>query len=539
VNSAGIITTIAGDGYFGFSGDGGAAISAMLSYPGGVAVDAAGNVYVADTYNMRIRKVTAAGAIATLVGGAVNDGGLGVFGLLNAPAGVARDSAGNTYIADTNNNRVRRVDASGIITTVAGTGVTGFSGDGGAATSAQLITPQAVTLDAAGNLYVADSGNLRIRKVDASGNISTVAGNGEPGYSGDGGPATAAQLVPAYGLAADSSGNLYVADSSNSVIRKIDSSGIITTVAGNGTAGFSGDGGAATGAEVQNPYSVAVDATGNLYIADTSNQRIRKVDSSGIITTIAGTGACCDSGDGGAATSAQLDYPVGVAVDAAGNLYITGNGDGRVRIVNAAGIITTIAGSGNIGYSGDGGLASAAAMRNPLGLAADASGVVAVADQGNNAVRLLVPEGTRPVLGVRSVHSSGFTGGQTGALYTVTVSNADGAGPTHGMVTVTETLPGALTLVSMAGAGWTCAAPAQPTCTRSDALNPGSSYPAITVTVNVSAISPGQLSTQVSVSGGGGSAIGTEDFTIVTHSSAAGVSASSSSPHQTVGIRSD
>ena len=538
VNSAGIITTIAGNGYFGFSGDGGPAIGAMFSYPGGVAVDGAGNLYVADAHNARIRKVNAAGAIATLVGGAVNDGGLGVFGLLNAPAGVARDNAGNTYIADTDNNRVRKVDANGIITTIAGTGVTGFSGDGGAAIGAQLSTPQAVTLDGSGNLYIADIGNSRIRKVDTSGNITTIAGNGGPGHTGDGGPATEAQIGTAYGLAVDSSGNLYAPDSSNNIVRKIDSSGIITTVAGNGTAGFAGDGGAATGAELQNPYSVAVDASRNLYIADTSNQRIRKVDPSGIITTVAGIGTCCDSGDGGAAASAQLDYPAGVAVDGAGNLYITGNGDGRVRIVNTAGIITTIAGSGNLGYSGDGGLATAAAMRNPLGLAADAGGTVVVADQGNNAVRLLVPEGTRPVLGVRA-QSSAFTQGQAGAVYTVTVSNAEGAGPTQGTVTVTEALPSALTLVSMAGAGWTCAAPAQPACTRSDALNPGSSYPAITVTVHVSANSPGQLSAQVAVSGGGGSAVGAGDFTIVTPTPAAGVSSPSSSPDQPDGMRSD
>ncbi len=515
VSASGTITTIAGDGIYGFAGDGAVAANAKLAYPEGLAVDSSGNLYIADSGNARIRQVNTSGAIATFVGGAINDGGVSSFGLLNQPSGIVRDATGNTYIADTNNNRVRKVAANGIITTVAGTGTPGSIGDGSAAASAQLNAPQGLALDSSGNLYIADTNNQRVRMVDGSGNITTVAGNGNCCAStGDGGPPTSAGIGTPYGVAVDSSGNLYITDIANNVVRMV-SSGAISTVAGNGTYGYSGDGGAATAAEMRNPWSVAVDSTGNLYIADRYNYRIRVVSAAGTITTVAGNGNCCYAGDGGQASRALLYLPSGVALDASGNLYIADTYNGRIRRVDASGNITTVAGNGGYAYSGDGSLATAAAFRYPSGIAVDALGNVVVSDSNNNAVRLLTPLETQPVLAIQSAHSVAFTQGQTGATYTVTVSNTSGAGPTNGAVTVTEILPTGLGLVRMAGDGWTCSASAA-TCTRSDALGGGSSYPAIAVTVNVSSAAPGQLTNQAIVSGGGGNTAAAEDLTMVT-----------------------
>jgi uncharacterized repeat protein (TIGR01451 family) len=516
VSASGTISTVAGNGSYGYSGDGAAAGSAAFRYPEGVAVDGSGNLYIADSGNARIRQVSTAGAVATLVGGGIGDGGLGVFGLLNQPSGVARDNAGNTYVADTNNDRVRKVATNGTIATVAGTGAAGFAGDGGAAASAQLNAPQGLALDASGNLYIADTNNYRVRKVDGSGNITTVAGNGKCcGRTGDGGAATNAEIGAPYGLALDASGNLFISDIDNNVVREVTASGTITTVAGNGTYGYSGDGGAATSAAMRDPWGLAVDAAGNLYIADRYNLRIRMVSTSGTITTVAGNGNCCYSGDGGPATRAELYDPAGVAVDAAGDLYIADTYNERVRMVSPGGTITTVAGSGSYGYVGDGGPATGATFRYPYSVAVDATGNVAVVDQYNNAVRLLTPAGTQPVLTIQSAHTSAFTPGQTGATYALTVSNGSGAAPTNGVVTVTEILPTGLALVSMAGSGWTCSAPTAPTCTRSDVLAGASSYPAITVTVNVSATAPSQLTNQASVSGGGGGAAAAVDLTVI------------------------
>jgi subtilase family serine protease/sugar lactone lactonase YvrE len=516
---SGTITTVAGNGVYGYSGDGSAATRAEFRYPEGVAVDAAGNLYIADSGNARIREVNSAGSAATLVGGAIGDGGLGVFGVLDQPSGVVRDNAGNTYIADTNNNRVRMVAANGTIATVAGTGTSGSTGDGNAATSAQLNAPQGLAMDASGNLYIADTGNYLVRMVDTSGTITTVAGNGKCcGHTGDAGLATNAEIAAPYGLAVDASGNLYISDVDNNLVRKVDTSGNITTVAGNGTYGYSGDGGPATSAAMRDPWGLAVDASGNLYIADRYNLRIRMVSISGTITTVAGNGNCCYSGDGGAATKAELYYPTGVAVDASGNLYIADIYNERVRQV-ANGTISTLAGNGSYGYSGDGGSAIGASFRYPYAISVDAAGNVAVVDQNNNAVRLLTPVGSQPVLTIQSKHTGAFTPGQTGAAYSVTVSNGGGAGPTTGTVTVTEILPAGLTLTAMAGPGWKCST-ATAVCARSDALSGASSFPAITVTVNVSATAPGQLTNQASVSGGGSNAAGAQDLTVIAASNA-------------------
>ena len=317
-DAAGVISTVAGSGTFGFGGDGGPAVAARLGFPYGVALDGSGNLYIADEANRHIRKVDPAGVISTAA-------------QLDFPRGVAVDGAGNLYIADLSNHRIRKVDAAGVISTVAGDGTFGFGGDGGAATDAQLKLPYGVALDGAGNLYIADSGNDRIRKVDAAGVITTVAGDGTEGYGGDGGPAVAAQLDFPTGVALDDASNLYIADWVNDRIRKVDAAGVISTVAGDGTEGFGGDNGAATVAQLNSPYDVALDAAGNLYIADSSNHRIRKVDSAGVITTVAGDGTEGYGGDGGPAVAAQLDFPTGVALDDAGNLYIADYDNHRIR----------------------------------------------------------------------------------------------------------------------------------------------------------------------------------------------------------------
>ncbi|MHC1685848.1 MAG: DUF4073 domain-containing protein [Clostridiaceae bacterium] len=348
----GHISTVAGSGTQGYSGDGGAATSAQIATPTGVAVDSSGNIYIADRLNNRIRKVDTSGNISTVAGSATGgysgDGGAATSAQLYSPYGVAVDSSGNIYIADTLNNRIRKVDAtSGNISTVAGGGAE--IGDGGPATSAQLYQPHGVAVDSSGNIYIADRLNYCIRKVDTSGNISTVAGIiTEPGYSGDGGAATSAKLNNPIGVAVDSSGNIYIADTYNNRIRKVDTSGNISTVAGEGTRSYSGDGGAATSAKLNRPNGVVVDSSGNIYIADTDNNRIRKVDTSGSISTVAGTGTQGYSGDGGAATSAQLKWPFGIALDSIGNILFADNGNHRIREVAAVFSVTYY---GN-GYTG-------------------------------------------------------------------------------------------------------------------------------------------------------------------------------------------
>src|SRR5437016_6428649 len=335
--ASGIITTIAGNGLPGHSGDGGPATSAALEEPSGVALDSQGNLFISDSNNRRIRRVDANTQIITTV----------ASGLTN-PSRIALDSAGSLFIADSYAQQVYRVDAAtGITTTVAGNGFRdgccsgGFSGDGGPATSAELNVPNDVVVDNTGNLYIADYSNGRIRRVDAATQvITTVAGNGTVAFSGDGGPATSAALFGPAGIAVDGAGNLFIADTFNFRIRRVDAATqVITTVAGNGAYSFSGDGGPAAASQLSNPQSVAVDSAGNVFIADMSNNRIRRVDvATHVITTVAGGGT---GGDGGPAISAALSTPESVAIDSAGNLYV-GSGF-RVRRVDAAtGIITTV-----------------------------------------------------------------------------------------------------------------------------------------------------------------------------------------------------
>jgi uncharacterized protein (TIGR03437 family) len=385
--SSGVITTVAGNGTHGFSGDTGPATSAQLNfgnggYPNGIAVDSAGNLYIADSGNARIRKVSN-GVITTVAGvgvyGVLGDNGPATSAYLNQPQGIAVDSAGNLYIADWQDNRIRKV-ANGVITTVAGNGTRGYSGDNGLATTAQLAYPQGVAVDSAGNLYIADTSNSRIRKV-SNGVIATVAGDGTFGFSGDNGPAASAQLNGPSGVAVDSAGNLYIGDQVNQRFRKV-SNGVITTVAGGGSS--IGDNGPATSAQFI-PEGVAVDSVGNLYIPDYLNDRIRKV-TNGVITTVAGNGTVGFSGDNGPATSAQLYWSTGVAVDSAGNLYIADTRNYRIRKVSG-GVITTVAGNGTEGFSGDNGPATSAQLNNPGGVAVDSAGNLYIADSGNVRVR--------------------------------------------------------------------------------------------------------------------------------------------------------
>jgi sugar lactone lactonase YvrE len=582
VDTNGIITTVAGIGSYGYSGDGATATNAALYWPGGVGLDALGNLFIADTDNSRIRKVDTNGIITTVAGnGSLSDsgdGGAATNAGLNAPAGVALDVDGNLYIADASNNRIRKVDTNGIITTVVGNGIAAYAGDGGALTNASLHGPMAVALDSAGNLYIADTSNNRVRKavppgaptlalrnvtarnagdysvaitspygsvtsavatltVQASpiitvppasraallgssptfsaevagsgpfgylwyfnntnllqsgtspsltvtnvstanagrytvvasntygsvtsevavltllyppsvtsppisqtvlpgvnvslsvtaggtgpfsyqwrfnGNnlptniITTVAGNGSGAYAGDGGVATNASLKGPFGVALDAAGSLYIADTTNNRIRMVGANGIITTIAGNGTAGYAGDGAAATNARVSVPCGIVLDASGNLYFADQYNQRIRMVGTNGIITTVAGTFGAGYYGDGGAATNARFSYPRGLALGTPGNLYIADTADYRIRMVGTNGIITTVAGNGTTGHAGDGGAATKASLYYPSGVALDTLGNLYIADTYNNRIRKVATDGI--ITTVAGNGTGGFSG---------------------------------------------------------------------------------------------------------------------------------
>ncbi len=331
-----IISTISGTGAMGFSGDGGPATAAALYYPYSVTGDGAGNIYIADASNNRIREINTSGVITTIAGssssGFGGDGGPATAASLNGPVGICFDPAGNMYIADQVNQRVRKINTTGIISTFAGSGTSGFSGDGGAATAARLYLPTAVIADASGNVYIADQFNYRVRVVNSSGIITTFAGT-SGGFSGDGGPATAAQMNLPCGMAFDGSGNMYITDYSNHRIRKVNPSGIITTIAGS-TAGFSGDGGPASAAQLNNPWGIATDVSNNIYITDFSDHRIRKINTAGIINTITGLGFAGFSGDGGISTLAAVNNPSGVYVNSAGVVYLCDTHNNRIRIIS-------------------------------------------------------------------------------------------------------------------------------------------------------------------------------------------------------------
>jgi len=399
--SGGNINTVAGDHALGagFSGDTGGATQAQLSSPQMVALDSNNNLYIADEGNNRIREVSQ-GDISTIVGnGLIGDNGPASGAQLGSPFGIGLDPSGNLYIADTTLIRVRKVTAAtGTITTVAGNGTTGIGlPNGVSATSVGLNFPDGVAADQNGNIYISDAFAFAILKVN-SGLISTFAGNGTNDYAGDGGPATQAELGNPFGIATDSQGNVYLSDnlendtSSENRVREI-ANGTINTVAGNGQIGALGDGGAATSAQLNFPTGLAVDSVGNIYIADLYNNEIRKV-SGGKITTVAGNGQMGFGGDGGPATSAQLNNPGGVAVDSQGNIFIADTGNNRVRMVSASnGKITTIAGNGTLGYSGDYGPATSAELNGPNDVAVNSAGSVLVTDFSGR-IRVLTPAGS-------------------------------------------------------------------------------------------------------------------------------------------------
>jgi hypothetical protein len=335
------------------------------------------------------------------------DGGPSTAAKLDFPSGIVLDNAANIFFDDTVNHRVRKVNASQVITTVAGTGQSGFSGDGGPATAAKFNYPAGVTITGGGVLYIADSGNNRVRKVATNGVVTTVAGNGSAGYAGDGGPGPSAKLTTPTGLALDGSGNLYIADTGNNVVRKLATNGTITTYAGKYWSGnnnhqdngndcqLTGNTGPATSAMLCAPTGLAVSGS-NLLISDTGNNQVRKVNG-GTITAFAGTGSGGFSGDGGQATSAKVKWPVGVAYDPLGNVYVVDSGNARIRQVNASGVISTFGGTGSPGFSGDSGPAELAKISTAGGVTTDASNVF-FSDTFNQRVRRIHKGGPPPAL---------------------------------------------------------------------------------------------------------------------------------------------
>ena len=389
----GIITTVAGTGSMGFAGDGGDATDAQLAFPREVIVSSDGDLYIADALNFRVRRVSAdSGLIDTVAGGALGSSGDGIparGAALPNPHGLSIDVS-NLYVP-TWRGFVKRIDlTTGIITDIVGDGITEYSGDGGLAVEARLDEPWGTAVDSQGNLYVADANAHVIRRVDnATKIITTLAGTGARGSSGDDGPAVAATLDTPLDVAVDSAGNVYIADGGNTRIRRVDiATGIITNVAGDGSYGYAGDGGLAIDAQLNSPGAVAVDPDGDVLIADFENNAVRRVDAAtGIITTIAGTGTAGFSGDGGDAAAAEMTFPCSVTSDADGNVYV-GTLNRRVRrIDHTSGIITTVIGDGTAGFSGDGGQATGAQLRGPCGLAVDEAGNVYVADDSTNHVR--------------------------------------------------------------------------------------------------------------------------------------------------------
>jgi uncharacterized protein (TIGR03437 family) len=428
VVSRGVVTTVAGNGAYGAGGDNLPATSVPLAGPSGIALDSAGNLYIAEAYNNKIRKVSN-GIIGTAAGtgaaGFTGDTKTATLATLQQPTDVAVDSAGNLYIADWGNNRIRKVTAAtGVISTVAGNGSKIFNGDHLGATSAGLVSPQRVAVDAAANFYVVDAG--RIRKV-ANGTADTIAGGGSP--AGEGGPAASAQLLSPEGLAVDAAGNLYLSDGGTGRILKV-SSGLISKLAGGGNQGaLNLDNIPATLALLSAPYGVAADAYGSVYFADSTDARVRKI-SGGVITTAAGGGSVL--GDNGPATSAQLSDPLGIAVDAGGNLYVADLN--RVRMVSN-GTIATIAGNGTAGYQGDAGVATAAELASPNGVAVDSSGNLYIADTGNNRVRMVSGGVIATVVGTGTY---GFTG-SNGAATSATVGAPSGvAADSSGNLYITD-----------------------------------------------------------------------------------------------------
>jgi uncharacterized protein (TIGR03437 family) len=434
--STGLIYTVAGGGGVGFAGDGGFALDAKLNYPAGLAVSA-GIVYFADVVNQRIRWVSN-NLIKTVAGTSIRDNGPATNAFLNFPEGLAIDGSGDILVADTGNTEAREFKAGGNI------GEVGELGGG---------TPHGVASDQAGNFYITDEQPSSLNeaphvlKLTPDGITSVVAGNGPNGFSGDDGPATLAVFNEPQGLAVDAAGNIYIADTGNHRVRKIDTSGNINTIAGNGQIQFSGDNGPATAAGMD-PVDVALDSTGDLLVVDQFNNRVRKIAPNNTITTVVGTGLPGFSGDGGPAAEAELTLPTGIALDRSGNIYIADAGNGAVRRVTTGGLITTIAGNGKLTPStGDGGPATAAQL-DPFSVAVDAAGNVYVTDSFNDHVRMLTPQ-TVKAASMSMVSGNGQSATVETALtapLVLKITDGTGAGVPGVVVTFTVSPEGAATV---------------------------------------------------------------------------------------------
>jgi len=399
VDGAGIISTVAGNGEGKFAGDGGPAPEASLYKPWGLEFGPDGSLYIADSWNNRVRKIDPQGTITTVAGNGereyAGDGGPGVEAALYNPRAVAVAADGTVYIADRENQRIRKVDPAGIITTFAGNGEPKYAGDGGPAVEASIWNPLDVAVGPDGSVYINESNNRRIRKVDPAGVITTLAGNGDGGYTGDGGPATEAALGDPQGVFAAADGRIYIADRPNGRVRMVDRTGIIATVAGTGPHGPCGDGGRAIAACLRGPRAIATGPDGSLYIADRGNHRVAKIDPSGIITSVLGDGTPerpCERDTWYIQEDCQ-NSPHGVAAGPDGSVYIAHYAGHRVHQVDPAGVVTVIAGNGEAGYSGDGGPATEARLHYPRGLAVSADGALYIADMGNNCIRKVGPGG--------------------------------------------------------------------------------------------------------------------------------------------------
>ena len=358
IDTKGMMTRYAGSGQSGFSGDGGPAANASFRVPAGLAFDPEGNLYIADRENHRVRKVDTKGNISTFAGigeaGFSGDEGPAVKAMLNLPSGVVVDKKGNLYISDRSNDRIRVVDKKGVIRTYAGSGVAGFQGDAGPALKAQLDKPFGIALDETKNLYIADRNNNRVRKVSPDGIITTVAGDGGFFFMGDNGPAYRASIAAPTGVALDSKGNLYIADRNNNRVRVVDRTGMIRTVVGTGQQDYNGDSEVARETNLYLPFGLTVDSNDNLLVIDRSHYRIRRIDpKSGQVETVAGNGVKLFAGDGGPATGATLSFPHGMSVDKKDNLIFSDKGHFRIRKITPDGVINTIGGNGLRGNVGD------------------------------------------------------------------------------------------------------------------------------------------------------------------------------------------
>ncbi len=400
VGKDGVITTIAGNGMAGFSGDNGPALKAAFNFPAGLCLDQAGNLYVADRNNHRVRRIDTLGIVTTVAGTGTpdwgGDGGPAVEAHLNYPSDLICDGKGNLYISDRSNNRIRKVDARGTISTVVGLGLPEFGGDFGPATDAFLKYPFGIDLDQKGNLYIADRGNNRIRKVDTQGIITTVAGDGTHFFAGDYGPATRASLAYPTDVVVDDRGNLYIADRNNNRIRKVDPLGILTTVMGIGKYEYNGDNEIASETTLHLPFALALSPDGKLIIVDRNHFRVRSMDlKNHAIATVAGNGKFWFRGDGGPGAGATLDSPSGMAVDSKGHVIFSDKMHNRLRWIDRKGFIFTLAGTGNQGNEGDGGLASQASLFLPGAMAmGPKNNIYFVSPQGNSKfVRKIDPQG--------------------------------------------------------------------------------------------------------------------------------------------------